>query len=154
MTTLKIAHPADVAELIDRQLPPSSWVTLDQATIDRFAEATGDYQWIHVDTARAEREMPGGKTIEHGYLTLALLPRLAAEISIIENLSKSLNYGSDRVRFTNAAPVGSRVRLQKTFKSVEKLDNGGYKIVADCVMEIEGADRPALVAEVISLAFP
>ncbi len=151
---LKIAHPADVANLIGQKLEPSSWVTLDQAMIDGFAQATGDHQWIHVDQARAARDMPGGKTIAHGYLVLSLLPRLAAEISTIENLSMALNYGSDKVRFINMVPVGSRVRLHKTFKSVDKQDNGGFKIIADCLMEIEGQDRPALVAEVISLAFP
>jgi len=151
---LKIDHPANVANYIGQELEPSSWVTLDQATIDRFAEATGDHQWIHVDTARAATELPGGKTIAHGYLVLSLLPRLAAEISTIENLSKALNYGSDRVRFTNMVPVGSRVRLRKTFRSVEELENGGFKVVADCVMEIEGQDRPAFMAEIISLAFP
>ncbi len=151
---LKIAHPADVADLIGQELEPSSWVTLDQAMIDGFAEATGDHQWIHVDAARAKTEMPGGKTIAHGFLVLSLFPRLSAEITNFENLSKALNYGSDRVRFTNMVPVGSKVRMRKTFKSVEHLDNGGYKIVADCVMELEGEDRPALLAEVISLAFP
>ncbi len=151
---LKIAHPADVSGLIGQELELSSWVTVDQTMIDEFADATGDHQWIHVDPARAESELPGGKTIAHGYLVLSLLPRLALEISTLENLSKSLNYGSDRVRFTNMVPVGSRVRLRKTFKSVEHLKNGGYKIIADCVMEIEGEDRPALRAEVISLAFP
>lgn len=151
---LKMEHPANVADYINQKLEPSSWVTLDQPTIDRFAEATGDHQWIHVDTARAATELPDGKTIAHGYLVLSLLPRLAAEISTIENLSKALNYGSDRVRFTNMVPVGSRVRLHKTFKSVEELKNGGFKIIADCIMEIEGQDRPAFMAEIISLAFP
>ena len=151
---LKIAHPADIADLIGQELTPSSWVTVDQETIDRFADATGDHQWIHVDAARAEKEMPGGKTIAHGYLVLSLLPRLAAEISTVDNLSKALNYGSDRVRFTNMVAVDSRVRLHKTFKSVEELENGGFKIIADCTMEIDGQDRPAFMAEIISLAFP
>lgn len=149
-----IAHPADVTDLIGQELQPSSWVTVDQEMIDKFADATGDHQWIHVDTARAKKEMPGGKTIAHGFLVLSLFPRLSAEISTFENLSKALNYGSDRVRFTSMVPVGSKVRLRKTFKSVEKLDNGGYKIVTDCAMEIDGQDRPALMAEIISLAFP
>ena len=151
---LKIAHPEDITDLIGTELTPSSWVTVDQEMINRFADATGDHQWIHVDVERAEREMPGGKTIAHGYLVLSLFPRLASEISTFENLSKALNYGSDRVRFTNMVPVGSRVRLHKTFKSVDKLENGGFRIVADCFMEIEDEKRPALMAEIISLAFP
>ncbi len=151
---LKIAHPADVADLIDHEMEPGSWVTVDQQTIDRFAEATGDHQWIHVDSERAERELPGGKTIAHGYLIVSLLPRLAAEISTFENVSRALNYGSDRVRFTNMVTVGSRVRLRKTFKSLQKQENGGYRIAAECVMEIEGEQRPAVMAEVISLVFP
>lgn len=89
-----------LAELVGRPLGSSGWVTVDQPMIDRFAEATGDHQWIHVDPARAARELPGGRTIAHGYLTLSLLPRFNGEILRVRRRSRGVNYGSNKVRFT------------------------------------------------------
>src|SRR3712207_9035280 len=92
---------------IGRPLGTSEWVVVDQAMIDRFAEATGDHQWIHVDVERAKREMPGGKTIAHGYLTLSLLPKLNQGIYRITKRKRGVNYGSNKVRFTAPVPAGS-----------------------------------------------
>ena len=100
---LEVDKPADMKAHIGEKIGPSEWVTVDQAMIDKFAEATGDHQWIHVDVERAKREMPGGKTIAHGYLTLSLLPRLSHGIYTIRRRSRGINYGSNKVRFT--APV-------------------------------------------------
>src|SRR5213083_1878572 len=108
MNTLVVEYPKDLKEHIGRELGPSDWMTVDQAMIDRFAEATGDHQWIHVDVERAKREMPGGKTIAHGYLTLSLLPRLSHGILHIRKRSRGINYGSNKVRFTAPVPAGSR----------------------------------------------
>ena len=115
---LEIETPAAMAEWVGRKLGTSEWFTVDQKTIDLFAEATGDHQWIHVDVERAAREMPGGKTIAHGFLTLSLLPRLAPTIYRIKQRSRALNYGTNKVRFTAMVPSGSRVRLHLTVKAV------------------------------------
>ena len=94
--------PRDLKAHVGRELEPSDWVTVDQAMIDKFADATGDHQWIHVDTARAKREMPGGMTIAHGYLTLSLLPQMIYQSYTITGRGRSINYGSDKVRFHGA----------------------------------------------------
>src|SRR5437867_7737704 len=115
---LTVETPKDLKQHIGKTLGPSDWITVDQAMIDKFAEATGDHQWIHVDVERAKREMPGGKTIAHGYLTLSLLPRLSHGILHIRKRSRGINYGSNKVRFTAPVPAGSRVRLHQTLKDV------------------------------------
>src|SRR3990172_13321978 len=93
---LIVEHPKDPPQPAGRQLGPSEWITVDQAMIDKFAEATGDHQWIHVDPERAKREMPGGKTIAHGFLTLSLLPRLHPMPLQVKNRKRSINYGSNK----------------------------------------------------------
>ena len=100
---IDIETPAALADWVGRKLGTSEWITVDQKTIDLFAEATGDHQWIHIDVERASREMPGGKTIAHGFLTLSLLPRLSPMIYRVVKRSRSINYGTNKVRFT--APV-------------------------------------------------
>ena len=151
---LVVDNPRDLADHIGQELAPSEWLTVDQAMIDKFAEATGDHQWIHVDGMRARRDMPGGATIAHGYLTLSLLPRLIGRIYRVTNLGRSLNYGANRIRFTNAVRSGARLRLRLTIKAVEAVEGGGARVTCDCVIEIEGEDRPALIAEIISQIHP
>src|SRR5437899_9597346 len=146
MPMLHVDTPKDLLQHIGRELGPSDWITVDQAMIDRFAEATGDHQWIHVDVERAEREMPGGKTIAHGYLTLSLVPRLASTLYRVKQRSRGLNYGSNRIRFTGQVPAGSRIRLRQKIKAVEPVDGGGVRITSENTVEVEGAARPALVA--------
>src|SRR5882724_1395055 len=124
MATLKVEYPKDLLTLVGRELGPSDWVTVDQAMIDKFADATGDHQWIHVDVARAQREMPGGKTIAHGFLTLSLIAGLAHQTHDIRHRSRGINYGSDRVRFTAPVLSGSRVRLQQKLVKVEDIEGG------------------------------
>jgi acyl dehydratase len=150
---IEIERPADLTQYIGSEIGVSDWFTVDQAIIDKFAEATGDFQWIHVDVERAKREMPGGKTIAHGYLTLSLLPRLAQTIYRIRRRSRGLNYGSNRIRFTGRVPAGSRIRLRQKIKSVEPVEGGGVRITTENSVEVEGATRPALVAETISVQF-
>jgi len=150
---IEVERPADLTQYIGREIGVSDWFTVDQAIIDKFAEATGDHQWIHVDVERAKREMPGGRTIAHGYLTLSLVPRLAATLYHVKKRSRGLNYGSNRVRFTGQVPAGSRVRLRQKIKAVEPVEGGGVRITSESTMEVEGAARPALVAETISMQF-
>jgi MaoC dehydratase-like protein len=99
---LEVDTPSHLAALVGKPLGTSEWVTVDQAMIDTFAEATGDHQWIHVDVERAKREMPGGKTIAHGYLTLSLLPRLGDSTYRIRNMSRAINYGTNKMRFASS----------------------------------------------------
>jgi len=150
---IEVERPADLTQYIGKEIGVSDWFTVDQAIIDKFAEATGDHQWIHVDVERAKREMPGGRTIAHGYLTLSLVPRLAATLYHVKKRSRGLNYGSNRVRFTGQVPAGSRVRLRQKIKAVEPVEGGGIRITSESTMEVEGAARPALVAETISMQF-
>jgi acyl dehydratase len=149
---LEVERPADMAAHAGKELGTSEWVTVDQAMIDRFAEATGDHQWIHVDVARAKREMPGGKTIAHGYLTLSLIPRLSQSIWRIAKRSRGINYGSNKIRFLNPVTAGSRVRLVQTLKAAELIE-GGQRLIFEAKVEIEGETRPALIAETIALVF-
>ncbi|HWD48501.1 MAG TPA: MaoC family dehydratase [Rhizomicrobium sp.] len=130
----------------------SDWVKITQDRINKFADATGDHQWIHIDVERAKKEMPGGKTIAHGYLTLSLIPFLTGSFLRVEGVTRGINYGSDKVRFTNMVPVGSKVRARAKLLSAEA-KSGGMQMRTEVTIEIEGQDRPACIAETISLVF-
>jgi acyl dehydratase len=149
---LEIETLADLTAYAGKELGASEWLTVDQGMIDRFAEATGDHQWIHVDVERARREMPGGKTIAHGYLTLSLIPRLTQSILRIRKRSRGINYGSNKVRYLNPVKAGSRVRLVQGLKAAEPIE-GGQRLIFDMKIEIEGEDRPAMIAETIALFY-
>lgn len=142
----------DLASLAGQEIGVSEWVQIDQDRINKFADATGDHQWIHVDVERAKKEMPGGKTIAHGYLTLSLIPMLGAQIMRVTGVSRGINYGSNKLRFTNTVPVGSKVRARQKLISVEPRA-GGLQMTNEMTIEIEGQDRPACVAETISLIY-
>ena len=149
---LEVERGTDLAAYVGKEIGVSDWYTVTQEQIDKFADATGDHQWIHVDVERAKREMPGGKTIAHGYLTLSLVPRLGQTLYRVKQRSRGLNYGSNRVRFTGQVPAGSRIRLRQKIKSVDPVE-GGVRITSESTVEVEGAARPALVAEIISMQF-
>ncbi len=129
----------------------SEWVVIDQARVQKFADATDDHQWIHLDPARTQKELGMG-TIVHGYLTLSLLPFLMSKISGVKSATRGVNYGSNSVRFTNMVPVGSKVRARVTLKDAQP-KAGGYQVTNVVTMEIEGQERPAMVAETLSLIF-
>jgi acyl dehydratase len=149
---IEIERPADLLAYVGKEIGISDWLTVDQGTIDKFADATGDHQWIHVDVERAKREMPGGRTIAHGYLTLSLVPRMSQTIYRVKQRSRGLNYGSNRVRFTAPVPADSRIRMRQTIKAVDKIA-GGVRITSENTVEVEGESRPALIAETISMMF-
>lgn len=134
-----------------KEIGVSDWVQIDQDRINKFADATGDHQWIHVDPERTKKEL-GMPTIAHGYLTLSLLPHLMGKVSAIKSVTRGINYGSNQVRFTNMVPVGSRVRARVTLKDAQP-KSGGYQLTNEVTMEIEGQERPAMVAETLSLVF-
>ena len=145
-------QPADFASYIGKPIGTSEWVTLDQQKIDAFAVLTGDDHWIHVDLERAQNEMPDGKTLVHGFLTLSLIPYLQRTVFSVTNRGKGLNYGCNRIRFTSPLQVGSRVRLHQTVKACELLPDGA-RMTFDCTIEVEGKERPALVAETLVQIF-
>ena len=149
-----INNPSKIKEFINKPLTPSEWYHVTQEKINKFADATSDHQWIHVDEERAKKEMPDGKTIAHGYYMVSLLPKLAAQNAEIKNTSRTLNYGSDKVRFINMVKVGSHVRLNRTIISCEEMKNGGFRVVNKCELEIKNDTKPAFIAETISLVFP
>ena len=150
---LKLETPKDLLEHVGTELGPSEWLTVTQEMIDKFAEATGDHQWIHVDVERAKREMPGGKTIAHGYLTLSLLPRLAPTLMTIAKRRRGLNYGSNKIRFISPVPAGSRIRLRQRLLKTEPVEDNGIRVTSQMTMEVEGSERPAMVAETISVVY-
>lgn len=144
----------EIKELGGRDLGVTDWVTVDQERINAFAEATGDHQWIHVDEERCRRESPYGTTIAHGFLTISLLPMLAQQLIEFRGISARLNYGLNKLRFTGPVPAGSRVRLRQSIKDVSERDDGSLQVTADVVIEVEGADKPACIAESVALCLP
>lgn len=142
----------DAKALEGKEVGLSDWVIIDQKRIHQFAEATDDYQWIHVDTERAARELPGGRTIAHGYLTLALIPALTGQFVKVENLARALNFGCNKVRFYSPVPVGSRVRARATVRQA-RIRAGALHLVSEVRIELEGERKPACVAETIGMYF-
>lgn len=146
----KVAYQ-DLSGLAGKEIGLSEWVLLDQAKVNQFADATGDHQWIHVDVERAKREMPSGGTIVHGYFTLSLIPKFMFELLEITGASQIINYGANKVRFTNMVPTGSRVRGRlKVLSAAPK--GKGVMMTAEMTIEIEGQTQPACIAEIIMLA--
>jgi len=140
----------DVHTLVGTEVGISDWVQIDQDRVNRFADATGDHQWIHIDVERATREIGG--PIAHGYLTLALIPFLSAGLMPVEGVTRGINYGSNKVRFINMVRVGKKVRMRQKLLSAEP-KSGGLQLINECTIEIEGEDKPACIAETISVIY-
>ncbi len=146
---------ADVEELKRAEgeaLGDSQWLTISQEMIDRFADATGDHQWIHVDRERA-KQSEFGTTIAHGFLTLSLIPRLLDQVYAIDNVAARLNYGCNKVRFTQPVPSGSRIRARIKLISVEDTPKG-VRITSEAMVMLEGSVRPACIAEIVAVVIP
>jgi acyl dehydratase len=138
-----------VLALVGQHLGYSDWVEITQERVDRFADATGDHQWIHVDVERARRESPFGGPVAHGFLTLSLLPMLLPQILETTGFRMTVNYGTEKVRFPAPVPVGSRVRAGATLDSATPVD-GGLQMAVTVTVEVEGAGKPSLVATTLS----
>ncbi len=145
---IHIANLSSMQQRVGEELAVGDWVTVDQPMIDKFAEATGDHQWIHIDVERANKG-PFGTTIAHGFLTLSLLPRLAESAIKIDDVRMGVNYGLNRVRFPAPVPSGSRIRAHMKLLAYEPID-GGAQLVMEVTMEREGGDKPVCVAESVS----
>ena len=144
-------HLSDMAGLVGQEIGVSDWITVDQARIDGFAEATGDRQWIHVDPERAAAG-PFGTTIAHGFLTLSLLPEMGASAMQVNDTRMGVNYGLNRVRFTAPVPVGSRLRGVFKLSAFEPIE-GGAQLTMQVTMQREGSDKPVCVAESLARRF-
>ena len=142
----------DARELEGQEVGLSDWLVVDQHRIDQFAEATADYQWIHVDTDRASREMPGGKTIAHGYLTLSLIPSLTERFLEFENLERAINFGTNKVRFFSPVQAGARVRARGTVLQARSR-GGALLLTSEIRIEIENDRKPACVAKTLGMYF-
>ena len=136
-------------------LGTSDWKDVTQEMVNEFAHCTGDNQWIHVDVERAKKESPFGGPVAHGYLTLSLVASMSMGMGIVPSgTAAALNYGLDKVRFLTPVPLGAKVRLHVKLLSFERKDNGQYLMKAENTMEIEGADKPALLAESLAILVP
>ena len=142
----------ELEALTGQHLGTSDWVEITQERINRFADATGDHQWIHVDEERA-KDGPFGRTIAHGYLTLSLLPLFYSTIYSIEGVRMGINYGANKVRFLNPVPVGSRLRGSIEVGEVKRLPNDGAQVTWNVTVELDGSDKPACYAEAISVLY-
>jgi acyl dehydratase len=147
---MRLVNYGDLESLVGTEVGVSPWHQITQTQVNKFAEATGDHQWIHVDVERATREL--GAPIAHGYLTLSLLPMFAAQILRVEGVTRGINFGCNKVRFTNMVPVGSRVRLRQKCVKIEERA-GGKQMTMENTIEIDGQERPACVAEAISIVY-
>jgi len=136
---------------LDQELGPSEWLEITQDRIDRFAEATDDFQWIHVDPERAASG-PFGKTIAHGYLTLSLLPMLVRDYYLISGHRMTVNYGLNKVRFVSPVPVGSRLRGRSTIVDVQDVGSA-VQVTLRTTIELEGTDRPACVVDGVARVY-
>ncbi len=142
----------DAKKLEGEEVGLSDWVVIDQHRIDQFAEATGDYQWIHVDTERAAKEMPDGKTISHGYLTIALIPALTGNFVEVKNLARAINFGLNKVRFYAPVPVGARLRARAKVLQARRRA-GALLLTSEVRLEMDGVRKPACVAETLGMYF-
>ncbi len=144
---------AELPQYVGKELGRSEWLKIDQERINLFAEATGDFQFIHVDPAKAAKT-PFGSTIAHGFLTLSLIPKLMEDILVLpQGLKMVVNYGLDSVRFIQPVKVDSRVRLAVSLTEITEKKPGQWLLKATATLEIEGEDKPAYIAEPLSLAF-
>ncbi|MDG1824867.1 MAG: MaoC family dehydratase [Henriciella sp.] len=150
MADPKVVQYADLESLVGQELGPSDWFTVDQDRINTFADATGDHQWIHVNEEMAGKML--GSTIAHGYLTLSLLPMFGPQVLRVDGVSRGINYGANSVRFTNMVPVNSKLRMRQTVKEVNE-KAGGKQMISTCTIEIEGQERPACIAEAITILY-
>ena len=144
-----ISSIQDAVAAVGTELGVSDWFIVDQRRIDTFAEATGDNQWIHVDSERAQAESPYGSTIAHGLLTLSLIPALSKQCFVVENAKMGINYGLNKVRFVAPVPVNSSVRVRSELADPAQIDDTTVHLTVRHTVELQDKDKPAAIAEMI-----
>ena len=152
--TMPLLNRENLQQYVGQSIGTSSWVEVPQSRIDAFAECTEDRQWIHIDVERAKRESPFGAPVAHGFLTLSLIPITSYELLANLKAKKSLNYGLDKLRFIAPVRAGSRIRNHMKLLAAEPRDDGWIQLRTESTIEIEGEDKPALVAVSLSLVSP
>jgi acyl dehydratase len=139
----------DAVGLVGQELGVGEWKEIDQKRIDAFADVTEDHQWIHLDVERAKSESPYGTTIAHGFLTLSLIPKLSKDNFRVDNAKMAINYGLNKVRFLAAVPSGGRIRARSELIDAEKVGDTMVNLTVRQTIELDGSDKPALVADTI-----
>ncbi len=153
MAKLTIENFEAFRELEGKQLPQGDWMTVTQEMINDFARATGDFQWIHVDVEKATKYSPFKKPVAHGFMSVSIISKMLEELIHVKSAQMGVNYGLNKVRFPNPVLVDSELRLVGKISKIEDYGDTGLKITWHCTVEIRGAEKPACVAEFISLMF-
>ncbi|UCD61908.1 MAG: MaoC family dehydratase [Flavobacteriaceae bacterium] len=153
MAQLELENIESFRELEGKTLPAGDWLTVTQEMINDFAKATMDFQWIHIDVEKAAKYSPFKKPVAHGFMSLSLLAKLLKDVLLIKSVKMGVNYGMNKVRFPSPVLVDSRLRLISTIHKIENYGDNGVKITWNCVVETDESDKPACVAEFISLMF-
>ena len=143
----------ELEQLVGNELGTSGWLRITQEMVNTFSDVTGDPQWIHLDVERAARELPGGRPIVQGFFTLSLVVRFRNEILDLRGVTRTINYGLNRVRFISPVAVGMRVRGRETLVSAERVAPDALRLISKCVVSAEGVDKPACVAEFVTLVY-
>lgn len=153
MAKLELENFEEFRALEGKPLPVGEWLSVTQEMINDFAKATMDFQWIHVDIEKSEKSSPFKKPVAHGFMSLSLISKLLGDSIKVKSARMGVNYGLNKVRFPSPVPVDSRLRLSGSIQKVEDYGDNGLKIIWSCSVDIEGTDKPACVAEFISLMF-
>ena len=143
----------ELQSLVGTQLGTSEWLMVTQDMVNTFSDVTGDHQWIHLDVERASRELPSGAPIVQGLLTLSLIVKFRLEIVKLRGVTRFINYGYDRVRFTAPIPVGTRLRASQTLLAAKRIAPDALRVTSQFVVEAEGFEKPACIAEAVTLAY-
>jgi acyl dehydratase len=154
MATVQVEGIEGLKDLLGKQVGPSEWREVTQEDIDTFADLTGDHQWIHTDPERAKTESPFGTTVAHGNLTLSLIDGMRIELLSSSGFKLGVNYGWNKVRFPAPVSAGSRVRATTEIVEVEDVGGGWWQVVTRCTVEVEGSEKPAVVADSVGRVFP
>jgi NADPH:quinone reductase len=150
---LKLENLAELKTYLGTDIGKTDWYLVDQAMINNFADATGDHQWIHTNPEMCQQFSPFKTTVAHGFLNLSFSPKLMAELFSIKSAKMGLNYGSNKVRFMSPVPVNSKLRMEAKLIDFEEVNPNGAKIIMACTYQIEGQEKPACYAELISVIY-
>ena len=153
MAKLTIENFVAFRELEGKQLPEGDWMTVTQEMINDFAKATGDFQWIHIDVEKATKYSPFKKPVAHGFMSVSLITKMLKALIQVKSAQMGVNYGFNKVRFPSPVLVDSRLRLTGSILNIEDYGDTGLKITWNCIVEIEGSEKPACAAELLSLMF-